>query len=87
MFVVIGSLSIIAPLGVYFVMGARHSATLGGWKEWLAAHESAVMVVLLLVFGVVLVGKGIPRTPHDFFRGLDPATSTPASTRRRSRCR
>ena len=59
-FVVIGSLSIIAPLGVYFVMGARASATLGGWKEWLAAHESAVMVVLLLVFGVVLVGKGIP---------------------------
>ena len=28
-------------------------------KEWLQAHNAAVMSVLLLVIGAVLIGKGI----------------------------
>jgi hypothetical protein len=58
-FVLIASLSIIAPVVVYFVMGDKAAQVLGGWKVWLAANNATVMSVLLLVFGVALIGKGI----------------------------
>lgn len=31
----------------------------GAVKGWLAEHNAAVMTVLLLVFGVVLIAKGL----------------------------
>ncbi len=57
--VVIGSLGIIAPVAVYFAMGDRAANVLNGWKTWLAANNATVMMVLLLVFGATLIGKGI----------------------------
>lgn len=57
--VLVGSLGIIAPVGVYLGMGDRSAQVLDGWKTWLAANNTTVMMVLLTVFGVVLVGKGI----------------------------
>ena len=57
--VLVGSLSIIAPVGVYLGMGDKAGHILDGWKTWLAANNATVMVVLFLVFGVSLVGKGI----------------------------
>jgi hypothetical protein len=57
--VVVGSLGIIVPVGVYFAMGDRAAPLLDSWKTWLAANNATVMVVLFLVFGVVLIGKGI----------------------------
>ena len=32
---------------------------LDGWKTWLEEHNAAVMTVVLLLIGVVLVGKGL----------------------------
>jgi hypothetical protein len=29
------------------------------WKAWLAANNATVMTVLFVVFGAVLIGKGI----------------------------
>ena len=41
-------------------MGEEKAArVLDGWKTWLQANNSAVMIVLFVVFGVVLLGKGI----------------------------
>jgi len=57
--VIVGSLGIIAPVGVYFAMGDKAAPVLGGWKTWLAANNATVMMVLFLVFGVTLIGKGI----------------------------
>ena len=57
--VVVGSLSIIAPGGVYLGMGDKAGDVLGGWKTWLAANNATVMIVLFVVFGVSLIGKGI----------------------------
>ena len=57
--VVVGSLGIIVPVGVYFAMGDRAAPVLDGWKTWLAANNATVMTVLFVVFGVVLIGKGI----------------------------
>ena len=57
--VVVGSVGIIAPVGVYFAMGDKAAPVLGEWKSWLSANDATVMVVLFVVFGVVLIGKGI----------------------------
>jgi hypothetical protein len=57
--IIVGSLGIIAPVGVYFAMGDRSAKVLGGWKTWLAANNATVMIVLFVVFGVTLIGKGI----------------------------
>ena len=55
----VGSVGIIAPVAVYFAMGDRAEPLLDGWKTWLSANNATVMIVLFLVFGVVLLGKGI----------------------------
>ena len=58
--ILVASIAIIAPVAVYFLMGEEKSArVLGGWKTWLVANNSTVMIVLFVVFGVVLLGKGI----------------------------
>ena len=58
-FIIIASISVAAPIAVYLVMGEKASRTLDGWKAWLSANNHTVMFVLLLVFAVVLIGKGI----------------------------
>ena len=59
MLIIVGSLGIIAPVGAYLGMGDRASHVLDGWKTWLDANNATVMVVLFLVFGMSLIGKGI----------------------------
>ena len=44
-----------------FVGGAKARATLDELKGWMTEHNNAVMAVLFLVFGVVLIAKGIGR--------------------------
>ena len=58
-FVVVASLGLLTPLGVFLVMGERAKNTLGNWKEWAARHNVAVMAVLFFVFGLKLLGDGI----------------------------
>ena len=58
--ILVASIGIIAPVAVYFLMGEEKAArVLDGWKTWLQANNSTVMIVLFVVFGVVLLGKGI----------------------------
>jgi threonine/homoserine/homoserine lactone efflux protein len=59
-FVVVASLTIVLPVGYYLVGGAKAKASLDNLKDWLAVHNNAVMAVLLLVFGVDLIAKGLP---------------------------
>ncbi len=58
-YVLLGGATILGPLVVYLAMGRRAVEILGGWRTWLADNNAAVMSVLLLVFAVVLIGKGI----------------------------
>ena len=44
---------------VYLTTGERTIKTLDGWKTWASDHNEAIMAVLLLVFGVKLIGDGI----------------------------
>ena len=58
-FVLIGSIGVLAPLIVYLVAGARAAETLDTWRTWAADHNAALVAVLFLVFGFKLVGDGI----------------------------
>lgn len=58
-FVVIASLSVAVPVLAYRLAGGRAERALQSWKSWLTANNAAVMSVLFLVFGFVLIGKGI----------------------------
>jgi threonine/homoserine/homoserine lactone efflux protein len=58
-FVALGSLTILAPLVIYFALGARAARILDGLKMWMAAHNAAIMSVLLLVLGAKLIGDAI----------------------------
>lgn len=62
-YIVLASLTVLAPLAVYLTMGAKASEVLSGWRQWLAQHNAAIMFVLFLVFGTILVGKGLGRLP------------------------
>jgi len=58
-FVVLGSLTILAPVAIYFLMGARAKEILDGLKVFMTAHNAAIMTVLLLVLGAKLIGDGV----------------------------
>jgi threonine/homoserine/homoserine lactone efflux protein len=58
-FVVVASLSIAFPVVYQLVGGASARTTLDDLKTWMTEHNSAVMAVLFLVFGVVLISKGL----------------------------
>ncbi|ACZ87301.1 GAP family protein [Streptosporangium roseum] len=58
-FVIIGSLGLLAPLGVFLFMGDQAKTVLGGWKDWAAQHNVAVMAALFFVLGLKLLGDGI----------------------------
>ncbi|MFF2995912.1 GAP family protein [Streptomyces sp. NPDC057950] len=58
-FVLIGTVGLLAPLGVFLVGGDRARSTLGGWKDRAARHNVAVMAVLFFVMGLKLLGDGI----------------------------
>jgi threonine/homoserine/homoserine lactone efflux protein len=58
-FVLIATLGLLAPLGVFLLGGERAKVTLGNWKDWAAQHNVAVMAVLFFVLGLKLLGDGI----------------------------
>jgi threonine/homoserine/homoserine lactone efflux protein len=58
-FTVIGACSVAIPVVGYLLAHDRMSQPLEELRVWLQAHNAAVMSVLLLVIGVVLIGKGI----------------------------
>jgi hypothetical protein len=58
-FVVLGTVGPGFPLGIYLVLGARSRTMLEGLRTWMAAHNTAIMAVILVVIGLKLVGDGI----------------------------
>jgi hypothetical protein len=58
-YVGLGSATVAAPLVAVIVLGDRAGPVLGRWKDRLVANNAAIMSVLLLVFGAILVGKGL----------------------------
>jgi hypothetical protein len=59
-FVIVGSLTIAGPVVYYLVGGDDAETRLNEMKDWLALHNEAVTAVVLLIFGVDLIAKGLP---------------------------
>ena len=58
-YILIACISVAAPVVVYLVMGDKATPTLNSWKAWLTNNNTTVMMLLCLVFGFVLIGKGL----------------------------
>ena len=58
-YTLLACITVAAPVVIYFVMGDKATPTLTSWKEWLTYHNAAVMTVLFIVFGFMVLGKGI----------------------------
>ncbi|ACU75404.1 conserved hypothetical protein [Catenulispora acidiphila DSM 44928] len=59
LFVLIGSLCVLVPLGVYLAGGKKAAATLEGWKDWMATHNAAIMTTVLAVLAAKYVGDAL----------------------------
>jgi hypothetical protein len=58
-FVVIASSSVAGAVAFELLGGERARASLDELRAWLAVHSAAVMTVLFLVFGALLIAKGL----------------------------
>jgi threonine/homoserine/homoserine lactone efflux protein len=58
-FVLIAASSVAIPVIAYLAASKRMAAPLESLRTWLVRHNASVMSVLLLVIGVVVIGKGI----------------------------
>jgi threonine/homoserine/homoserine lactone efflux protein len=58
-FLVVASSTVAAAVGYELLGGRRARRSLAEVKAWLVPNSAAVMAVLLVVFGDVLVAKGI----------------------------
>jgi hypothetical protein len=58
-FIVIAASTVALPVILTLTMGARARAVLDSMNDWLRINNATVMAVLILVIGVVLIGKGV----------------------------
>ncbi|HEY8218200.1 MAG TPA: GAP family protein [Acidimicrobiia bacterium] len=58
-FVLVASLSILAPVLYRVIRGERAQATLDGARSWLEANNAVVMAVVFLVIGAKVLGNGL----------------------------
>ena len=58
-FVLIAACSVAIPVIAYLVASKRMAGPLESLRGWLVQNNATVMAVLLLVIGVVVIGKGI----------------------------
>jgi threonine/homoserine/homoserine lactone efflux protein len=58
-FVVIAACSVAIPVVAYLVASSRMHAPLERLRGWLEQNNATVMSVLLLVIGIVVIGKGL----------------------------
>ena len=55
----IAASTVVGPVIVYLLMRNRVAPALERTKDWLGQNNATVMFVVLLIFGLTLVGKGI----------------------------
>jgi len=58
-FVLLSSISVLMLVGGYVVMGEKAEKMLGKIQDWMVRNNTILMVVLYLLFGVLLLQKGL----------------------------
>ena len=59
LFVLVGSIGVLAPVVLHVVLGPRSRRLLDGLRGWLVANNAVVMAVLLVVIGALILGDAI----------------------------
>ncbi|MFI6359627.1 GAP family protein [Streptomyces sp. NPDC050743] len=54
-FVVVASVSVLVPLGLYMFGGSEGDVTLDSWKTWLSRHNSAIVIGPLVVMSAKFI--------------------------------
>lgn len=58
-FTTIASTSVIFPVAAYFLARRSFEDVFAKWKDWLIENNVTLLIVLLLVFGMLLIGRGM----------------------------
>jgi hypothetical protein len=58
-FVAVGTLGITGPCVLSIALGDRAAGVLAVTKDWMERNNALIVAVLLLIFGVVLIGNGL----------------------------
>jgi hypothetical protein len=58
-FVLLASITVAVPVLYYLIAGTSAEKTLTGWKSWMVANNTTIMIVLFLVLGAKLIGAGL----------------------------
>ena len=58
-FTALASLSIASPIIAYFLETQKVKVMLVQWKSWLVDNNATILIILLLIFGMLLLGRGI----------------------------
>lgn len=58
-FTVIASATIFLPITAYFLAKRRAETLFARWKNWLIRNNDIVVLLLLLIFGTLLIGRGM----------------------------
>lgn len=58
-FALLGSIGVLVPLGMYFLLGDRARARLESIKHWMAANNTVILMVIYLLIAAKLIGDGI----------------------------
>jgi uncharacterized protein YybS (DUF2232 family) len=58
-FVIIAACTVAVPVIGYLLAASRLTAPLQQLRTWLVQNNAVVMSVLLLVIGIVVIGKGL----------------------------
>jgi threonine/homoserine/homoserine lactone efflux protein len=58
-FIVIATLGVGAPVGIYFLTGDGATRILGELHDWMARENATIMAVICLIFGAKLIGDAI----------------------------
>ena len=63
-FIVVGTVTVAAPLIVYLALGRKADSMLNGWREWLTASNGTIMLVLSSPSGWCSSGRSSPACPE-----------------------
>jgi threonine/homoserine/homoserine lactone efflux protein len=58
-YIVLACVTVAAPVVLALALGEKATPTLDHWKAWLTYNNAVVMMLLCLVFGIVLLSKGL----------------------------
>lgn len=58
-FALLGSIGVLVPLAMFFLMGDRARLRLDAIRHWMAANNTVIVVVICLLIAAKLIGDGI----------------------------